>query len=699
MPHDTAMSDVTFSPDGTMVATASFDGIAKLWDGHTGEFITATMKLTKGRGNLYRVYDVAFSPDGTMIATAYGYGYTDMDYTNYRSVGEARLWDVQTGAIITTMEHDGSVSRVIFNPDGTSLVTLNDTARSHLRDPPKHILKFWLPNIVGIPELRKPTNGAEVPGVPLTLKWQAIENAIYQVQVANDEQFNQILVEKLTEEEFLSLSFTKPTTYYWRVRTIGFSPDKFGPWSEVGSFIPLPSFDLRSPKNGEWTDGTPSFSYTSGLYDYRLWIDGNLFQDNITQSRYTVTETQALPSGLHTWTIKAVDWAGNTTQANQTWSIRVDGDAPAPFALVEPDDNFWTTAPFLNLAWQASSDAESGLEKYQIFMDDQLFKDNISPTTTTFGPGDNAFDDNFESGASKWNLSGSWDLTVSLRHSGDYALTSNPTGSYNNQQEANVTLVQNIDLAAVESATLKFWHRYALTGEYGSVEISIDGGIKWTKLISYAGFQENWTQVALPIDDYTGSRNTKLRFRLGPGSGGASRGWYIDDIEIVIGDSIPEGEHTWYVVAIDKMGNQTRSEQTRTFQIFIDNTPPETPNLLTPSSGWMTETTPEFSWEPVTDEGIGLAKYQFWLNGELFDDLANQEYEVLGKASGSASHFSLFFFLPLGKADIDAAVRKAIAQRDGDNLINVRYWQRASWALIGAVITIEVEGDVIKYKR
>lgn len=355
-------------------------------------------------------------------------------------------------------------------------------------------------------------------------------------------------------------------------------------------------------------------------------MDGNILQDNITESFYTVTETQALSSGLHTWTVKAVDAAGNITQANQTWSIRVDGDAPASFALVEPDDNFWTTDPFLNLAWQASSDAESGLEKYQIFMDDQLFKDNLSPTTTSFGPGDTAFDDDLESGASKWNLSGSWDLTVSSRHSGDYALTSNPTGSYNNQKEANVTLAQNIDLAAVESATLKFWHRYALTREYGYVEISVDGGGKWTKLISYAGYQEDWTQVALPINDYTGSRNTKLRFRLSPGSGGSSRGWYIDDIEIVIGDSIPEGEHTWYVVAIDKMGNQTRSEQTRTFQIFIDNTPPETPNLLTPSSGWMTETTPEFSWEPVTDEGIGLAKYQFWLNGELFfDDLSETQ--------------------------------------------------------------------------
>ena len=331
---------------------------------------------------------------------------------------------------------------------------------------------------------------------------------------------------------------------------------------------------------------------------------------------------------MHTWTVKAFDGVGNATQADQTWSIRVDGDAPAPFALVAPDDNFWTTDPFLNLAWQASSDSGSGLEKYQIFMDDKLFKNNISPTTTTFGPGDTTFDEDFESGLSKWNLSGSWDLTVDLNHSGDYGLTSNPKEEYTTPTDAYATLAVDIDLAAVESATLKFWHRYILTRyyEYGYVEISTDGGRNWTELGSYAGYQEDWTQVAYSLDEYTGSRYVRLRFRLQSASGGTNKGWYIDDIEIVSGDAIPEGEHTWYVVAYDKLGNQTRSEQTQSFQIFIDNTPPGEPKLLSPSSDWTQETKPEFSWEPVTDEGIGLGKYQFWLDGELFfDDLSETQ--------------------------------------------------------------------------
>lgn len=398
--------------------------------------------------------------------------------------------------------------------------------------------------------------------------------------------------------------------------------------------IPPSNFDLKSPANGSNDDGRPWFVWNPsddeyGLFYYQLWIDGNLSKDYITST--SSSPPKALSSGLHTWTVKAVDGVGNVTQANQTWSIRVDGDAPAPFALVAPDDNFWTTDPFLNLAWQASSDAESGLEKYQIFMDDELFKDNLSPETTSFGPGDIAFAEDFESGLSKWNLSGSWDLTVALNHSGDYGLTSNPKEEYTTPTDAYATLAVDIDLAAVESATLKFWHRYILTRyyEYGYVEISTDGGRNWTELGSYAGYQEDWTQVAYSLDEYTGSRYVRLRLRLQSASGGTNKGWYIDDIEIVSGDSIPEGEHTWYVVAYDKLGNQTRSEQTRSFQIFIDNTPPGEPNLLSPSSAWTQETKPDFSWEPVTDEGIGLGKYQFWLDGELFfDDLSETQVKL-----------------------------------------------------------------------
>jgi hypothetical protein len=74
-----------------------------------------------------------------------------------------------------------------------------------------------------------------------------------------------------------------------------------------------------------------------------------------------------------------------------------------------------------------------------------------------------------------------------------------------------------------------------------------------------------------------------------------------------------------------------------------------------------------------------------------------QDYQILGKSTGSASHLQLFNFIPLGKADIDAAIEEAIVKQGGDNLINVRYWQKTTWILIGTRITFLIEGDVIKY--
>ena len=75
---------MSFSPDGTRLASGSYDKTVKLWDTRTGGEVRTL------RGHTSLVFSVSFSPDGTRLASGSG------DNT-------VKLWDARSGAEILTL--------------------------------------------------------------------------------------------------------------------------------------------------------------------------------------------------------------------------------------------------------------------------------------------------------------------------------------------------------------------------------------------------------------------------------------------------------------------------------------------------------------------------------------------------------------------------------------------------------------------
>lgn len=64
--HKSSVNSVSFSPDGSLLATGSDDYTAKLWEVATGR------QIRTFQGHKGTVRSVSFSPDGSFLATGIG---------------------------------------------------------------------------------------------------------------------------------------------------------------------------------------------------------------------------------------------------------------------------------------------------------------------------------------------------------------------------------------------------------------------------------------------------------------------------------------------------------------------------------------------------------------------------------------------------------------------------------------------------
>ncbi|KAM2327852.1 hypothetical protein ACFXTH_014379 [Malus domestica] len=98
--HTERLADVQFSPVHNLLATASADRTARLWN-------TEGTQLVTYKGHLDRLARIAFHPSGKYLGT------TSFDQT-------WRLWDVETGEELRPQDgHSGSVCGIDFHPDGS----------------------------------------------------------------------------------------------------------------------------------------------------------------------------------------------------------------------------------------------------------------------------------------------------------------------------------------------------------------------------------------------------------------------------------------------------------------------------------------------------------------------------------------------------------------------------------------------------
>jgi WD40 repeat protein len=93
--------DVLFSPDGREVVIATIESVEiRFLDLATKQVVREFPEHRRAP------YQIAFSPDGSLLASA-------------SDDGTLRLWDMETGATVRVIRNNGEAGAVAFSPDGT----------------------------------------------------------------------------------------------------------------------------------------------------------------------------------------------------------------------------------------------------------------------------------------------------------------------------------------------------------------------------------------------------------------------------------------------------------------------------------------------------------------------------------------------------------------------------------------------------
>jgi len=146
--HKKGVNAVAFSPLGDLLATGGMDAVARTWNLESGETVSEII------GGTFAVPGLAFQPDGEALAVING--------------GLVRLRQVREGRILGTFLSEASLFSVAFSPDGR-LLAVGDSANGVLLWDPATAFRTGQEHY---PEPRRLQGHRGQPGRPSALVWK-----------------------------------------------------------------------------------------------------------------------------------------------------------------------------------------------------------------------------------------------------------------------------------------------------------------------------------------------------------------------------------------------------------------------------------------------------------------------------------------------------------------------------------------------
>lgn len=122
--HADQIQSVVVSPDGTRLASASWDGTGRIWDASTGESLHVLGPFATTETTVGQMWSTAFSPDGKHVAVS-----------QESPWGLVHVCEVSTGNKVSTAKFHVWTRSLAWSPDGSLLACGADPGTVAIWDP------------------------------------------------------------------------------------------------------------------------------------------------------------------------------------------------------------------------------------------------------------------------------------------------------------------------------------------------------------------------------------------------------------------------------------------------------------------------------------------------------------------------------------------------------------------------------------